>query len=134
MPGEASTLGAGKALDAITGRATQTAQATYLALLSAAPGDADTAGTMAELSTAGYARQEVTWTAPAGDPQSTENTAELTFGPFSADPPNVTHLALVSSASGAGDLLYYWTADTPRDAASGDSISVAAGGVSMSLD
>lgn len=135
MPGEASTVGAGKALDAITGRATATARTTYLALLTAAPGDATTIATMSELSTAGYSRQAVTWSTPSGDPQATSNTAAITFGAFTADPPNVTHLALVSAASGTtGDFLYYWTADTARDAATGDSISVAIGALTMSLD
>lgn len=135
MPGEASSIGAGKALDAITGRATQTARTTYLALLTAAPGDSTTVGSMAEVTTAGYSRQAVTWSAPSGDPQVSSNSGVVTFGPFTADPPNVTHLALVSSASGTtGDFLYFWTADTARDAASGDSISVANGALTMQLD
>ena len=135
MPGEASTVGAGKALDAITGRATQTARTTYLCLLTAAPTDASTIGTLAEVTTAGYSRQAVTWGAPTGDPQVSSNTAAITFGPFTADPPNVTHLALVSAATGTtGDFLYQWTADTARDGASGDSINVAIGALTMSLD
>ena len=135
MTGEASTFGANAALDAMSGRATQTARTTYLVLLSSAPGDATTLSTMAEITTAGYARKAVTWSAPSGDPSVTSNTAAITFGPFTADPPNVTHLALVSASSGtAGDFIYYWTADTARDASTGDSITVAIGGVSMQLD
>ena len=135
MPGEATTVGAGKALDAISGRATQTARATYLCLLTASATDADTIAGLAEVATAGYARQSVTWGAPTGDPQVSANTNAMTFGPFSADPPNITHLALVSSASGtSGDLLYRWTADTPRDGITNDSITVAIGALSMSLD
>lgn len=135
MAGEASTVGAGKALDAMNGRATVTARTTYLALLTAAPSDSTTLGTMSEVTTAGYSRQAVTWSAPSGDPATSSNTATVTFGPFSADPPNVTHLALVSAASGTtGDFIYSWTADTARDAANGDSISVAASALSMSLD
>ena len=135
MPGEASTVGAGKALDAINGRATQTARTVYLCLLSAAPTDAATIATLTEITTAGYARIAVTFGAPTGDPQVAANTNAMTFGPFSADPPNVTHLALVSAASGTtGDFLYWWTADSARDAASGDSITVAIGALTMSLD
>ena len=135
MPGEASSVGAGIALDAMSGRATQSARTTYLALLTAAPTDASTIGTLSEITTAGYARQAVTWGAPAGDPRVSANSATVTFGPFTADPPNVTHCALVSSASGtSGDLIYFWTLDTAKDAALNESIQVAAGGLTMSLD
>lgn len=135
MAGEASTVGANAALDAMTGRATQTARTTYLALLTSAPTDATTLATMSEVTTAGYARQSVTWSAPSGDPSETHNTNTITFGAFTADPPNVTHCALVSAASGTtGDFIYYWTLDTARDGISGDSIRVAASALSMSLD
>jgi hypothetical protein len=135
MPGEATTFGAGKALDAISGRATQTARNTYVALLTASATDADTIASLVEVTTAGYARQLVAWSAPSGDPAVSSNTGALTFGPFTADPPNVTHLALVSAASGTtGDLLYRWTADTARDGIANDSITIAIGALSMSLD
>lgn len=135
MTGEASTVGAGIGLDAITGRATQTARTVYLVLLSAAPTDATTLATMSEISGTGYARQAVTFSAPSGDPQETHNTGTLTFGPFSFDPANVTHLALVSASSGTtGDFLYWWAATSARDAASGDSIQVAASALSATLD
>ena len=135
MPGQLSTTGANIALDAATGRATQTARTTYLALLTAAPTDATTVATMAEITTSGYSRKSVTWSAPTGDPSSTSNTATITWGPFTADPPNVTHIALVSSASGlSGDLIMYWTADVARDAADDESIQAAAGALVMTLD
>ena len=135
MPGELTTVGAGKALDAVNGRATQTARATYLCLLTASATDADAISALLEVATAGYARQSVTWGAPAGDPQVAANTNAMTFGPFTADPPNITHLALVSSASGtSGDLLYRWQADTARDGVTNDSITVAVGALTMSLD
>lgn len=135
MPGQLSTVGANIALDAATGRATQTARTTYLCLLTAAPSDATTVATMSEVSTAGYARQVCAFAAPSSDPSLTSNTATITFGPFSADPPNVAYLALVSSVSGVGgDFIAYWTADTARDAANGESIQVAAGGLTLTLD
>jgi hypothetical protein len=119
----------------MSGRATQTARTTYLALLSAAPTDATTLATMTEITTAGYARQTVAWVAPSGDPRVTSNTALLTFGPFTADPPNVTHAALVSAASGTtGDFIFFWTWDNARDAANGDSLTVAIGALVMQLD
>jgi hypothetical protein len=132
MPGQISSTGAHFALDAGTKRGTGS---TYLALFSAAPSDSTTVATMTEVTTAGYARQLVTWAAPSSDPSITSNTTTLTFGPFSADPPNVPYLALVSSASGTGgDFLAYWTADTARAAANGESIQVAAGGLTLSID
>lgn len=135
MPGELSTVGANIALDATTGRATQTARTTYLALLSAAPGDATTLAGMSEVAVGGYARQAVTWTAPSGDPSRTQNSAILTFGPFTGDPPNVTHCALVSAASGTtGDFLMFWTLDVAKDAAVNESIQFAAGALYMTLD
>jgi hypothetical protein len=135
MPGEASTTGANIALDAMSGRATQTTRTTYLALLTTVPTDATTVATMVEVSTAGYARQAVTWSAPTGDPAQTKNSGLLTFGPFSADPPNIPYAALVSSASGTtGDFIYWWTLDTARDAISGDSLTVAINALVMQLD
>lgn len=135
MAGEASSFGAGAALDAMTGRATQTARTTYLALLTAAPNDATTLASMSEVTTSGYSRQAVTWSAPSGDPRQTSNSAGLTFGPFSADPPNVTHAALVSAASGTtGDFIYWWVLDNARDGANGDSLTVAIGALVAQLD
>lgn len=135
MAGEASSVGAGLALDAMTGRATVTARTTYLALLTAAPTDATTLATMTEVTTAGYSRQTVAWSAPSGDPRATSNSGALTFGPFTADPPNVTHAALVSAATGTtGDLIYFWTLDVARDGISGDSLTVAVGALVAQLD
>ena len=134
MAGQASTVGSKIMLDAASGRATQTSRTTYLALLTAAPTDASTLATMTEVTTAGYSRQAVTWSDPAAT-ETTSNSNTITFGPFTADPPNVTHCALVSAASGTtGDLIWWWNLDTARDAASGDSISVAAGSLSMSAE
>lgn len=136
MPGEMSSVGAGYALDIVTGRAAGPgARTMYVALLTAAPTDATTPATMTELSATGYSRQAATFSAPSGDPRVSSNTAQLTFGPFTTDPANVPYLALVSSASGTtGDLVYFWTADNARDAAIGDSITIAAGALVCQLD
>lgn len=138
MAGQASTVGANAMLDAASGRATQTARTVYLALLTAAPTDATTMASMAELTTPGtngYSRQTVAWSAPSGDPSSTQNSGALTFGPFTADLANVTHCALVSASTGtAGDFIWYWTVDVAKDPANGDSITVAAGAVTMTAD
>lgn len=116
------------ALDAKTGRATQSSRTVYLALLTAAPTATTTLATMSEVSTSGYARQSVAWAASSGNPRSTSNTGALTFGPFTADPPNITHCALVSASSGTtGDLIDSWSLDTARDGITGDSLTVAVG-------
>lgn len=134
MAGQASTAGSHIALDALTGRATQSARTTYLALLTAAPDDSTTLATMTELTAGnGYARQTVTWSAPTAE--ATSNSGSITFGPFTTDFAQVTHCALVSAASGTvGDLIFYWTLDTPKDPANGDSITFAASALSMSLE
>jgi len=139
MAGEFSTAGAIIGLDAVTGRVTQSARSTYLALLTSAPTDATTEATMAEVFTPasnGYNRQAVTWTAPTGDPASTENTSLLTFGPLTpGDAASVGWVALVENLTGtAGDVLMWWTVDAAKNAAVGDSITVAAGALVMTLD
>jgi hypothetical protein len=135
VAGEASSVGAGIALDAMSGRATQTARTTYLVLLTAAPSDSTTLSTMSELSATGYSRQAVTWSAPSGDPRVTSNSGTITFGPVTTDPANITHAALVSASSGtSGDFIYSWTLDTARDGISGDSFQVASGALVMQLD
>lgn len=133
MSFEFSRVGAQYALDIVTGRnAGPGARTTYMALLTAAPTDASTLATMTELATAGYSRQAVTFTAPsAADPPETHNSGVLTFGPFSADPPNVTHWALVSAASGTtGDFLAWGALTSARDGQTNDSIQVAVAALS----
>lgn len=138
MAGELSTAGANIALDGATGRATQTSRTMYLALLTAAPTDATTMATMTELTTPGsngYDREVCAFDAPTGDPAQTDNSSLITFGPFTSDLGNVTHAALVSAATGtAGDLVAYWTADVAKDPANGDSITIAAGALTLSND
>jgi hypothetical protein len=137
MPGQASTVGSKIGLDALSGRATQTARNTFLALLTTAPTDASTMGTMAEVTTPttnGYTRQQVTWTDPTTT-ETTSNTGALTFGPFSSNLSPVTHCALVSAATGtSGDFIFWWELTSPRDPENGDSISFATGALSMSLE
>jgi hypothetical protein len=138
MSGQLSTVGANSALDAATGRATQTARTVYLALLTALPTDSTTMATMTEVftpGTNGYARQACAWTAPSGDPSTSSNSGTLTFGPFSADPASVAYAALVSASTGTvGDFIAYWTANVAQDAASGQSIQVSVGALTLSID
>jgi hypothetical protein len=138
MPGEFSTPGATKALDAVTGRATVTTRTTYLALLTTAPTDATTMATMVEVFTpgsSGYNRVAVTWSAPTGDPASTSNTGTLTFGTFTADPANIVGCALVDAATGtAGTVEATWTLTAARDPAIGDTVTFAPGALTLTCD
>jgi hypothetical protein len=92
--------------------------------------------TVTELTTPGtngYSRQTVTFAAPGGDGTS-ETSGAVTFGPFSSDLGNITHLFLTPEASATtGEVWIYWSADTARDPASGDSITIDAGAVTYSI-
>lgn len=140
MAGEFADPGGYRSLDAVTGRATVSSRTTYLALLTAAPSDAQTVGTISvtEYGATGYARQSVTWASPTlvSNVPQTSNSDALTFGPFTAGTgAQITHAALVSAASGtSGDLVAWWELTTPRTPAANDSITVAAGAITLSVD
>jgi hypothetical protein len=139
MAGEFSDAGGLKALDAVTGRATVSSATTYLALLTAAPGDTTTPATMTEYGATGYSRQTVTWTSPALNgsnvPEST-NSGVLTFGPFTAGTgATISHCALVTSASGtSGEIRAWWSLDTSRTPGTNDSLQFAANALKLSVD
>jgi hypothetical protein len=141
MAGQFSDTGSKRALDGVTGRATVTARTTYLALLTAAPSDATTDGTISvsEYGATGYSRQSVSWTAPTLNGSSipeSQNSGIITFGPFSAGTgATVSYAALVSAASGTtGDMLAWWSLDTSRTPAVNDSITVAANALKLSVE
>ena len=139
MPGEFSQVGATIGLDAVTGRATQTARTMYLALLTAAPSDTTTLATMTEYAATGYSRQAYTPAAPADNAgaQRTSNTNTISFGPLTGanGGSTITHAALVSAASGTtGDLVAFWTLDASRTPAANDTVTVAASAITLSLD
>jgi hypothetical protein len=129
---------AGNALDLLTGRAVALAspRTTYLALLISDPTQEDGSydiTALPEVSTPGYARQQVVWTAPSGAPMTTANNALLFFGPFTADmTDSATFAALVTSASGTtGDVIYAWPIDSPLQAATNESLQIAAGALTL---
>jgi hypothetical protein len=105
-------------LDAITGRGSY---ATYLALMTGDPGVDPSVADVAALEPAatGYARAAVSWAAPVWDVTDayTDNSADIELGPFpdvTGLDEGVTHLALVTSASGtSGTVRHVWT--TPAD-------------------
>lgn len=105
----------------------------YLALTTTAPTD-NALGT--EYAATGYARQAVAWTAPtAADPPVTQNTALITFGPFTAGTGStIGYVELMDSLSGGTNLNMYawWTLTTAKTPAVNDSATIAAGALTMS--
>lgn len=139
MSGQLTQFGANRAVQAGVGKNVTASAAMYLALATAEAASPDTASLATwagnEISTAGYSRQEVTWGSPSGDPSQIANDAEIVFGPFSADPPSVQYLFLTDTSIGtSGNVMAYWTADAPQDAGNGDSIRIAAGDLTISVD
>jgi hypothetical protein len=138
MAGTTATW-AGKALDFLTGRAVAytAPRSTYLALLTADPSDDSGTPidmtTLAEVTTAGYARQQVVWTAPTGVPMVTANNALLFFGPFTANMVDAAQFAaLVTTASGTtGEVIYVWPIDDPLQAATNESLQITAGALTL---
>lgn len=139
MPGELTQKGAERAIQAGLGQSVTAAAGMFVALATAVPTNPDTA-TLAdwaavEVSDPGYARQSVSWTAPAGDPTQVANAADITFGPFSGDPPAITHAFLCTVDTGtAGEVLAWWQLTTARDPAAGDQLRFLAGDLTMTLD
>lgn len=138
---EFSRVGAQMALDQVFGRVQGPAARTmYVALATSAPTDADSYAAVVakEVTTAGtngYARQAFAPTAPtAADPTEIHNTSIITFGPFSVDPASVTHFFIGSALTGStGDYVGWGAWGTARDAASGDSLQIAASALSVTL-
>lgn len=114
-----------------------TAPATvYVSLLSAAPANDASDGT--EIAGGGYARQAVTFGAPAADTggiRKVSNTNVVTFGPGStANWSAATHFGIHSASSGAGNMLYWDALTTPKTVEVGDSAAIAAGGLVVKED
>lgn len=136
MPGEFSTYGSRISLDYVTGRAVEVATptTTYLALLTALPTDDTTMAQLAEVTTAGYARPTVAWTAAtATSPSSAQNVGLLSFGALVADmvSPAVA-LALVTVATGtAGQIRLWWELDQPMQLLTGQTLQIAPGALTM---
>lgn len=126
MSGQFAIPGAKRAVLAGVGGAA-TAIDVYLALATAEPMVLPASCSLAdfvanEITTTGYARQEVTWAELAAIyGAQIDNDAVIEFGPFTADPPEVTHCFLTDAASGTtGEVLAFWALTTPRNAAAGD--------------
>jgi len=102
--------------------------AIYLALYTSDPTDADT-GT--EVSGGGYARQQVTFTAPSNGVIT--NTADIVFPEATADWGTITHLGLHDAVTG-GNLLWHGPVVQSRLILTGDQLVIKAGTISVTLD
>ena len=101
--------------------------AVYLALHTADPTDA---GSGAEVSGGSYARQACAFDAAHATNGNTANTDAESFTVMPAC--TVTHIGLWDASSG-GNLLYHTAVDTDKAVLAGDTISVAAGAVTVTL-
>lgn len=106
----------------------------YLALLTADAAASDrmdsSQNSAKELSTGtGYARKAITFGASSGGIMS--NSAQITVGPFTDDPDTVTDFWIMSSASGAGEILFYGDLASDLDADSSGSIVFEVGEVKV---
>jgi len=101
--------------------------AVYLALHTADPVDA---GTGAEVSGGSYARQACAFNATHATGGNTANTDAESFTVMPAC--TVTHIGVWDAVS-SGNLLFHTAVDTSKAVLSGDTISVAAGAVTITL-
>lgn len=106
--------------------------AVYVALYTSNPTGADT-GT--EVAGGDYARQQVTFGAPATEAgkRTVKNTAEVSFPVASADWGTVTHVGIRDAATG-GNLLYYGAVGNPRTILESDRLKLSAGNVVLTLN
>ncbi len=100
----------------------------YLALHTANP---DEDGSGAEVSGGSYARQACAFDATHATGGNTANTSAESFTGM-PDATTVTHIGIWDHPS-AGNLLFYTAVDASKTVASGDTISVAAGAVTVTL-
>lgn len=131
MAGEFSNAGADIALNKVFRDAGVTL---YMGLATVPVTDGMDLSQITEVSSAGYARKQVVFTAPAGDPRQVENNAQIEFGPFTADPPAVAYAFCTDVAAGAvGAIRSHWAGNVV-DAALNESIRIAAGALKIGVD
>lgn len=124
-----------KVLDHICGDGAYTSPSPYLALLTALPTDTDTAGSLSEATYTGYVRLALSpsdMSAASGG--SKTNSATLTFAACTASTSTIVAIALVSSSSGAGDLIMYGAVPTVVVSTTQTPPTIAPGGLVLTLD
>ena len=106
----------------------------YVGLFSVAPTSDSNAGT--ELSGSGYARQAITFGAPAADTgtvRKVSNSAAITFGPATADWTQAVAFGIYDAAT-VGNMLYWDALTLPRTIQNGDSGAFSVGSLAVKED
>lgn len=126
-----------KILDHITTKTAYTPAANYLALTTVAVVTGDTGATITEATYTGYARKVIAaadWNAAtSGAPATVTTNVAETFGACTAGTSTIIGWALVTTTSGAGDILQYGTATSTVISTTQTPPVVAAAGLNMSL-
>lgn len=118
-------------LDWNLGGAAATQPASRLAALSL--GTPTTVSGSEVLPNSGYLRQTALFSAAASPAGSASNTAAMTFGPFSSSAAIQGLVLYDTSAFTAGNMLWYGTLLTARTVLTGDTLTVAAGALLITL-
>ena len=104
----------------------------YLALCTADPGEAATGASLTEPGS-NYARKSCdVWDTAAS--RATENTNQVLFDTATGAWGDISHWAIVDSASGAGNVLAYGSFSVTKTVGNTDTFSVAAGDLDISVD
>ena len=99
----------------------------YLALFTAAPSDS---GGGTEVSTGGYSRQTIAFSAASSG--TTSNSADVSFTASGANFGTVTHIGIFDASSG-GNLLWHGAMTADKTVEDGDTITFASGNVDLTL-
>lgn len=126
MPGNLSNYLENKVLDHILGRTSFTMPTVYLALYTVAPTDS-TSGT--EVSGGSYVRKAVTFNAASSGASTNSANVDFTGMPAAT----VVALAVVDALT-AGNILVYGTLTSSRTVQAGDTLRIASGDLSISLN
>lgn len=111
-----------------TGSATRPT-AWYVALYTAAPDDT---GGGTEVSTGGYARQSVTFSAASSPGGTTSNTNAVSFTASGAGYGTVSHIGIFDNVSG-GNLLWHGSMTASKTVADGDTLEFSIGNIDLTL-
>ena len=111
--------------------------AIYIGLWTATLADASTGATAGEVSGGSYARVQVTqldanWNAP-GVGGLTDNVAAITFPTATGSWGTVTDVAIVDTASGAGNIMFYGALTASKVVGSGDTFKFSIGDLDITL-
>jgi hypothetical protein len=130
-----------KIQDHVLGATVFTTPATvWCGLWTATLDDTSTGSTAGEVSGGNYSRVSITnnttnWPNASGVTALKQNGVAITFPTPSAGWGLVTYVALVDSASGAGNILYYMALTTPKTINSGDNpVSFAINALQLTAD